>query len=187
MKGTALGAAALFVGSIAPFPVHAEASAGFGAAITLPDLDVGATFAAYNLLHAVGLDGSVLGRQEKIDGRTQDHIIGFGLGVNVEVIDGLYPGLGLAAILTSRQTTSFERATQECPSYHGEPHCQVVKVVTPDSEWAAGAEAKVTYVIARWVGVTVGYRAPFDDLAGGGFMFGVGYVVPPINKQGDTP
>ena len=93
--------------------------------MTLPDLAVGATFTVYNVLGPVGLDGSVLGMMENIDG-TKEHIIDFGLAVNVELpwVPGLYPGLGLIAILNNRQTTSFKLATKLCPAHHGSPTAQ---------------------------------------------------------------
>ena len=180
-KHLAIAATVVAAASLPADPLPKPVSAGIGFAMTIPDLAMGGLFSFYNVLDAVGFDFSALGSTEKIDKATTEHVVSLGLGLNVEVpwVAGLYPSIGVVATLHKRQTTRFERATMKCPIHHGETHCPVGPVVENDNEWSAGLEAKLTYVVLDWVGITAGYRAPFSDLLGGSALVGVSVVMSP--------
>lgn len=58
-----------------------------------PDFNLGASLSFYNLVNAVGVDGTVYGWQEKQDdGRTR-YEVGASLGLNAELLENLYPSI----------------------------------------------------------------------------------------------
>ena len=61
-----------------------------------------------------------------------------------------------------------------------------MREVESENRWSAGAEVKLTYVILEWIGITIGYRAPFADLLGGAFLVSLGYVVPRVKLSAHT-
>ena len=73
------------------------------------------------------MDLSVYGWMTQ-DGDETTHDVGASLGINVELLlDGLYPSIGvtIAGGQTKRPTVRLQE--KECPTYHGEPHCPVVR------------------------------------------------------------
>ena len=93
---------------------------------------------------------------------------------------GCTRGLGIGLTREVEQAIEFRRALI-CPGYHGVPHCAMVRkdrTVRDELEWGL-EEAKVTYVVLGWVGITAGYRAPFAAPLKGNFLFGVAVVMSP--------
>ena len=108
-KATALGAAALLVGSIASTDTH---SSGLGMFAVAPDFNLGASLSFYNLVNAVGLDGSVYGWQTKQeDGRTR-YEVGASLGLNAELFENLYPPASPRPSLAARPRGSCSTASR---------------------------------------------------------------------------
>ena len=175
-KGTALGAAVLFVGSIATADDH---SAGLGLIGTAPDFNLGGMLAFYNIASAFGVDGSVYGWNEDLDdGRTR-YRVGGSLGINAELFDNLYPGVAVTITGSQTKGTVLRRQQEKCPVYHGEPHCPIGPVTEIEHDPARwGIEAKATYVLLDgYLGLTAGYRLTFDDPLGHQALFGASVVI----------
>lgn len=161
-KGTALGAAVLFVGSIVSADSH---SAGLGLIGVAPDFNLGGSLSFYNLASAFGVDGSIYGGNTQQDDRGTRHQVGASLGLNAELFDNFYPGIG--ATITGAQTKrlAFHRQDERCPVHHGITHCPLIAETEIEHEPARwGVEVKATYVLLNgYLGLTAGYRLTFDD------------------------
>ena len=156
-------------------------SSGLGMFAVAPDFSLGASLSFYNLVSAVGVDGTVYGRQTKQDDGRSRHEVGASLGLNAELFENLYPSIG--ATVTGGQTkgTVLRRQQEKCPIYHGDTHCPIgpqTEIEHDDARW--GVEAKVTYVLLDgWLGLTAGYRLTFDDPLAHQALFGASVVMRP--------
>ena len=159
-----------------------QLSSSLGVVVAAPDFNMGAAFAFYNALWSiVGVDVSVYGSLTHDDGETSQDV-GASLGINAELlVDGLYPSLGVTIAGGQTKRPTIQRQEKECPTYHGEPHCPVVRgqeIDHQDTAW--GLEGKLTYVLFDgWLGLSAGYRMPFEEPLGGSFLLGVAVVMSP--------
>lgn len=173
---TTLAAVSLFMGGVATADDH---SAGLGMFAVAPDFNLGGSLAFYNVVSAFGADGSVYGGNEKLDdGRTR-HAIGASLGINVELLDDLYPSVGATISGAQKKGLAFHRQEKKCPVHHGVPHCPLIaetEIEHEDPRW--GVEVKATYVLFDgWLGVTAGYRLTFSDPLGHQAMLGASVLI----------
>ena len=73
------------------------------------------------------MDLSVYGWMTQ-DGDETTHDVGASLGINVELLlDGLYPSVGVSIAGGQTKQPTVRLQEKECPTYHGEPHCPVVR------------------------------------------------------------
>ena len=159
-KGAAVGAVLLLAGSIAAADTH---SFGIGFVAAVPDVNLGGTVAFYSLVSIVGFDGSVYGWQETQDDDDTRYQVGASLGINAEVIDNLYPGIGVTVTGAQTKRTVLRRQEE-------------TEIEHEDTRW--GIEAKATYVLLDgWLGLTAGYRLTFDDPLGHQALFGASVVL----------
>ena len=129
------------------------------------------------------MDLSVYGWMTQ-DGDETTHDVGASLGINVELLlDGLYPSVGVSIAGGQTKQPTVRLQEKECPTYHGEPHCPVVRgqeIDHQDTAW--GLEGKLTYVLFDgWLGLTAGYRMPFADPLAGSAVFEVAVVMSPTS------
>ena len=176
-KGAVVGAVLLLAGGIAAAADTHSFGIGFFAVV--PDANLGGTLTFYNLVSILGFDGAVYGWQETQDDDDTRYQVGASLGINAEVIDNLYPGIGVTVTGAQTKRTVLRRQEEKCPVYHGEPHCPIgpqTEIEHEDTRW--GIEAKATYVLLDgWLGLTVGYRMTFDDPLGHQALFGASVVL----------
>ena len=177
MRKGAVGAVLLLAGSIAAAADTHSFGIGFVAAV--PDVNLGGTFAFYNLVSILGFDGAVYGWQETQEDDGTRYQVGASLGINAELLDNLYPGIGVTVTGAQTKRTVLRRQGERCPEYHGETHCPTgpqTEIEHEDTRW--GIEAKATYVLlAGWLGLTAGYRLTFDDPLGHQALFGASVVL----------
>ena len=175
-KEAVVGAVLLLAGSIATADTH---SVGIGFVAAVPDVNLGGTFSFYNLVTILGLEGSVYGWQETQDDDDTRYQVGASLGINVEVLDNLYPSIGATVTGAQTKRTVLRRQEERCPVYHGETHCSIgpqTEIEHEVTRW--GIEAKATYVLLDgWLGLTAGYRMTFDDPLGHQALFGASVVL----------
>ena len=164
-KVTTFAAASLVAGGVATADGH---SAGLGMFAIAPDFNLGGSLAFYNLASALGAEASVYGWNEKQDDGSTRYEIGASLGINVELLDGLYPSLAATVTGAQSKRTVLERQREKCPVHHGVTHCPIIPDTLIEHEPARwGVEVKATYVlIDGWLGLTAGYRLTFDDPLG---------------------
>ena len=175
-KATALGAAALFVGSFASTDTL---SAGLGLIGAAPDFNLGGSLAFYNLVSIMGAEATVYGWNEALEDGGTRYRVGGSLGVNGELLDNLYPSVGVTVTGGQTKRTILQRQQEKCPVYHGEAHCPIGPQTIIDHEptkW--GIEAKATYVLLDgYLGLTAGYRLTFDDPLAHQALFGASVVI----------
>ena len=157
-------------GSSEPFK---QVSAALGY-VYMPDLPIGVSLSFYNMLwDVVGFDGAInFGGAVPNTSRTEGS-----LGINYEIpfLEGLY--LAVAPTI-GRQTEVRTMKGERCRVYHGEDHCDTVDVKeTKIGGLTVGAEAKVTYHLFSLIGLSVGYRIPFDAIDNGSFLFGASLLI----------
>ena len=73
-------------------------------------------------------------------------------------------------------------AAQPAPGalvYHNVPHCPPQRESSVQDDLSVGIDAKVTFVLFSWLGLTAGYRMPFTDPFGGAAILGVSAVMAP--------
>lgn len=181
--GAAVGAVLLLAGSIAAADTH-----GFGVGFfaVVPDPNLGGSLAFYNLVSILGLEGSVYGWQEpQDDGGTRSQV-GASLDINAEILDNLYPAVGVTVAGAQTKRFVLFELPEDCPVQHGEPHCPTFLVTEIDHEptrW--GIEVKATYVMLDgWLGLTAGYRLTFDDPLGHQALFGASVVLRAPSEPG---
>jgi len=178
-KWTALGTAVLLVvGSVASADTL---RGGLGMFAVAPDFNLGASLAFYNLVSIVGIDGSVYGGTDQQDDGGTRHQVGAALGLNVELLDNLYPSIGATVTGASTKRSVLRRQQERCPVHHGEAHCAIgshTEVEHEDARW--GVEVKATYVLLDgWLGLTAGYRLTFDEPLSHQGLFGLSVVISP--------
>ena len=158
-------------GSSEPFK-RVSAALGY---VYIPDLPIGISLSFYNVLwDVVGFDGSINLSGDSVPNTSRGE---GSLGINLALpfLDGLYvsvaPSIGRVSVV---KTTTKET----CREYHKEPHCDTVNMKeTKIGGLTVGAEAKVTYHLFSLIGLSVGYRIPFDAIENGSFMLGVSLII----------
>ena len=84
-----------------------------------PDFNLGASLSFYNLVNAVGVDGSVYGWQTKQDDSRTRYEVGASLGLNAELLTNLYPSIGATVTGAQKKGYVFHRQKDKCPVHHG--------------------------------------------------------------------
>ncbi|MDE0025638.1 MAG: hypothetical protein OXP69_14605 [Spirochaetaceae bacterium] len=152
---------------------------GLGMFAVAPDFNLGGSLAFYNLASIVGIDGSVYGGNTQQDDGGTRHQVGASLGLNVELLDNLYPSIGATVTGAQTKRTVLRHQQERCPVHHGEAHCAIglhTEIEHEDAQW--GVEVKATYVLLDgWLGLTAGYRLTFDDPLSHQGLFGVSVVM----------
>lgn len=180
-----LVAVSLIAGSIATADTARSSALGLFAVV--PDFNLGGSMAFYNLVSIMGAEATVYGWNETPDDGGTRYQAGGSLGVNVELLDNLYPSVGVTVTGGQTKKTVLRRQQEKCPVYHGEPHCPIGPQTIIDHEptkW--GIEAKATYVILDgWLGLTAGYRLTFHDPLGHQALFGASVVIGTIHTNSE--
>ena len=94
----------------------------------------------------------------------------------IPFLEGLYVGVGPSL---SQSSEVRETTKRQCRTYHDERHCDTATVkMTEKGELVFGAEARVIYHLFELIGLSVGYRAPFNELLNGSIVLGAALLIP---------
>lgn len=150
----------------------------------LPKVPLGASLAFYDLLGDIGFEGTV-GTYSETAGNENSRLVSGSLGINLHSpVAGLYPSLGVGVTHVSRTEDSFAEPVRCSQHYHegdrAVPQCppqQTTEVLEDSLEWSI--DARVTYVLLSWIGLSVGYRATLPDPTRGSVILGASFVISP--------
>ncbi len=175
--------AILSVVAVAGFSdIPASAAIGY---VYLPKVPLGASLAFYDLLGNIGFEGTV-GTYSETAGNEHSRLVSGSLGINLHSpVEGLYPSLGVGVTHVSGTEDSFNTPNTCIQHSHDEnnnpvPQCpeqQTTKVLEDSLEWSI--DARVTYVLLSWIGLSVGYRATLPDPTRGSVILGASFVISP--------